>query len=338
VTASSPGVAIADGAGTAVTGTVVFSNSNGVTFGLSASTMTASVAPSAITAGFGWLGDGSDGPAVFDGTTPVAGCTLSASTYTATRQLFPSTATFSNGVVLEAAGYRMVCNSTLIGPGSGAATIRNNGVAGAGSVAGAGATAGFYGGGTAGGQGSTSTGNDATNGSFAPAAYMPGKGGAGGANGNAGGAGGNQNPQPASVGDLNDIWPAISGRLEKNVSQSVQGGTGGGGGAGGTINGGIGGGGGGGGGYNCVIARTTTNPANISIEAKGGAGGNAVAGGTGTPAGGGGGGGGYVIHIIAFGTLCSVSAAGGAAGAGNNGGVAGNAGGNGKTYTQILSA
>lgn len=280
-------------------------------------------------------GDGSDGNATLDGVAAVAGCSLSGTEYTATRDLFIDTATMSDTISLRPAGY-IVRIRKLVGPGSGMAYIHDDGNDASGSTAGGslGSTnsTGRLGSAGGGSRNSAAVGN---NGSSTGGNSIGSAGGAGGAGGgNAGGSAGSATAAAATLGSPRGGTFRLNGRGTTGVS--LNGGSGGGGGgyaAGGTL--GYSGPGGGGAGVLIVCAAWITNAARITFSADGGNGGNAsTSGGTGAKGGGGGGGGGFVlVCYVQTDAALTTSVAGGALGTGVDGGVNGSAGTNGTAIT-----
>jgi len=279
------------------------------------------------------FGGGTDGAAVFDGSGAVTGCSRSGSTYTATRDLFYTNATFSAGVTLKMGGYRLYVNGTLTMSAAGC-IISCDGVAGSGRTAGgvAGVLLSSTG---AGGDGGASGGaNNGTAGSSITSAL----GAAGGAGGNGAGAGAAAGTATTAASTPTDgsiyVVQSLTSGLIFGVSgvKVVQGGSGGGGGGAGT---GAGGGGGGGGGVLLICARLINLGGTSSISAVGGSG---AAGSGGANAGGGGGGGGGAVVFVYRGKVTGndpssqISVAGGAGGTGTSGGSSGTAGTTGASY------
>jgi hypothetical protein len=251
----------------------------------------------------GGLGDGSDGPAVFDGANAVVGYTRSGSVYTAQRETAFSTATFTGGVSLDQtnggvhAGFR-VFFSSLVTVLSGTATIKFNGNPGVGITAGTGLGNNPQGNNSADGGGANQ--NAGSNGFPAGNWTNNKKGGTGGAGGAsptaAGGTGASvSNTFSSSVGDIIAWSQAQISRVGMNNAGIVSGG-GGGGGGGGTVGIASGGAGGGGGGVGVVGIQRIAGPGTLIIEARGGQGGNA-AGGVGSNAASGAGGGGGLLFV-----------------------------------------
>ncbi|HTR71909.1 MAG TPA: hypothetical protein VMH41_16995 [Mycobacteriales bacterium] len=226
-----------------------------------------------------WLyGDGSDGSV-----------TISVNT-TLSRDMYYSSLTINNGIVLTTAGFAIYCSGTITNNG----TIDNSGGAGGSKVAGAGAAAGRLGGGTNGGAGTSSVGAGA--GGTVLNNAMGGAGGAGGGDGtHAGGGAGTLNAPTALVGTPRAGIEAALALFINGSGAAVGlygGGTGGGGGA--YASGTQSGSGGGGGGVILICAKVIANGSGV-IRANGG---NGSAGtGSGSAGGGGGGGGGLVILI-----------------------------------------
>jgi hypothetical protein len=301
-----------------------------------------------------YFGTGEDGAAVFDGSTAVAGCTRSGSTYTATREVQYTTATFTTGVTFKPSGFEYSIR-TLVTPGSGMAFIDTSGGDASGSTPGAAPWAaagplpnGLIGGNGAGGGANGSTATKAPRGFTAGAAAAgggppgtaggvggPGQGGGGGGgSGGAAGAGGLVQLAGAALGDWTTFDNAVRGRQPGDASGTAGaafscGTSGGSGGAGGA---GSGGGGGSGGWQTGRIGAITGSLATITFRSKGGNGGNGPAGSF-ASGGGGGGAGGIVVLAIGSGItagslVIDVSGgSGGSAGAGAGTAVSGSAGG-----------
>lgn len=263
-----------------------------------------------------YFGTGSDGAAVFDGSTAVTGCTRSGATYTMTRFCYWTTGVFSGGAILKVDGYVPHFNSTLSGTGtidasagnstldaSGAApwaTARPmpNGLAGPVGTGsgqnGTGTTVSIRGlvntGGTGGAGGGPNNGVAGGKGR--------GGGGGGGAAG-AGGSGGNVTNASDTLGDWQEYANATQGRQDGAAAgatrASLQPGTpGGSGGFSGAVSGG---GGGGSGGWLTIYVKLLSGTG-ITFQAKGGNGGNGGTNGTFGAGGGGGGAGGVVVMVI----------------------------------------
>lgn len=235
-------------------------------------------------------GSGVDGALNFDGaTTPVAGATLSGSTYTMTRDIYASSITIANGVTISTAQFRIFCTGNL-GMTSGSGIIDNSGTAGAANgTAGAAPTDGVFAAATSGGAGSTTNGGTASSNSIC----LGGSGGNGGA-GSSGtaGSGGTATVPIASAGSVqaaNNYISGSTGRTAKGTT-NLNCGCGGGGGGGDTTN--SGGGGGGAAGWIFIAAKTFSGT--LTVQANGGNGGSPTVGNTG----GGGGGGGGIIVIV----------------------------------------
>jgi len=274
----------------------------------------------------GAYGDGSDGAVTFDGVaTPVAGATLSGSTYTLTRDIWLNGGTINVGVTVNAAGFRIFDKGTFTNNG----TIQNNGNAGsigttAGGAFGAGVNGVTYGFSSAAGGAGSLAGAAAAGG----AGGFGGNGGAGGAATASGGAGG-VSAASASAGQPRDLLTGLTGRNPGAVQ--MLGGSGGGGGGGSTGNGGGGGGGGGGG----VVLSAYKIAGTGTIQANGGVGGAGRA--TGNTGGGGGGGGGVVVIIsssVSGGAVAgqTVNVTGGTGGGHDGSGSSGSNGSAGNTY------
>ncbi len=278
------------------------------------------------------LGDGSDGALdfIYAGSTAVAGATLSGGVYTLTRDIFATSITVEQNVVIKPAGFRIRCQGTLYfntanlsaqsvpTPG----VISDNGGNASGITPGAALTTSgtlqrksFIGGaqGTQGSQGTAAT-----------FLSLGGVGGAGGAQ-NGSQYGGAQSAVPVgptgAQGSVHDENFVNNGFITANPligAQPTCGGAGGGGGEfGGSTS--VAGSGGAGGGVIYIAAGYIGGTG--TIEALGGNGGNSS--GTGSTAGPGGGGGGGVLILAtkspvvtngANGVGLTLSVAGGAAG------------------------
>jgi hypothetical protein len=282
-----------------------------LTDGGAGSTLT--IAATSSGAGTGWYGDGSDGTATCDGSTAVAGMTLTGSTYVQTRDVYFSNLTINSGVTVLPSGYRSFVQNTLTCNGH----YNVDGFAASGGTPGAGGgvdiqnnNATRLSGGRGGGSGSAS---------LSTVANSMGGGGGGGS-----GAGSSVTAPPANLGSPRDIVNATNGYLVGMASST-----------GGTstatsitlINGGNGGrgdgtptSGGGGGGVAVLCARILTGSGTLS--ANGGAGGY-----SGPGSDGGGGGGGFFVLVTRTSTGWTgtgPTATGGAAGGGGHAGSSGN--------------
>lgn len=311
----------------------------------------------------GLFGDGSDSTVTMDGTTTVAGCTLTNSgasgIYTANRSCFFANLTVNSGITFKPDGWPVFVSGTLTNNGD----INANGTNASGITDGVGAftgtriltqnlaigsastaapqvfvtnTANNHGavGSGAGGSGAAGTGGTLGRG---------GGGGGGGINStnSAGGAAGLSAPtltvQTALNGDVRQMPTPFTGRSV--TAQTYTMGTGGGAGGAGTGTA-AGGGRGGAGGWVAIAA--TLWAGSGTWRAIGGNGGNATADGAADRAGAGGGGGGSGGLFCFLSTLAppTISVAGGSAGngsAGNGGaGNGGNGGAGGTGYVLIL--
>jgi len=277
--------------------------------------------------GYDHFGDGSDGAATFDGSNAVTGCTRSGSVYTATRDLFYTDATFSAGVELKMAGFRLYINGTLnmttaapiisCDGGNASGTTPGtrpgaSGILGTGS-AGAGANGGVNAGNS----------NNLLN-------ALGGSGGSGGTGTGGGSPGTSAANAPAATDGSIHLISSLTTGLIVGVSGFifVNGGAGGGGGQGsGAL---AGGGGGAGGGVLLICARNVNLSGTAIIRAKGGTGGNG-----GLSAGGGGGGGGgaviFLYRSAVSGSTAPSTAITSSSVAAGVGGNAGSGGGNGST-------
>lgn len=313
-------------------------------------------------------GDGSDGVGTADGSTSVAGMSLSGGTYTMTRDVYFTTLTLSGTATVIPAGYRIFCSTALILTGTSKIALNGNngsnggngspGAQGAGGAGGAALADGYLKGSVAGATGGTG-GNSAANGGSGAATSN-----SLGSNGVSGGGGGNGD-KPAGSGGSAGTATASNVRLTvgvqlaylldvsssgSTVKYNNSAGAGGGGGGGGQASGddNFGGGGGGGassGGIIAIYARSITIGAGCSITANGGTGGNGGNGGNvgpgsgGAGGGGGGGGGNGGIIILTYNTLVNNGSlvvsggAGGTGGTGNLGGANGSSGSTGSAGT-----
>jgi len=296
----------------------------------------------------GGLGDGSDGPAVFDGSSPVTGYTLSGGVYNANRETAFTTASFSAGVVLDQtnggshAGFRLFIagTATVI---SGTATIRYNGIDASGSTGGGGLSNNPQGNNSgAGSSGIQNAGQAGGNAGSWSHQVKGGAGGDGGASATAiGAAGGTVNTTFAAIiGDIITWQQAILGRIGLSNPGIVSGGAGGASGAG-TLGIAAGGGGGGGGGVGVVGIGSMAGSGTLVVEAVGGHGGDGVSG-VGSNAGGGGGGGGGVLFAATGGSALpsnlTLRATGGPGGAAQGTGVGGSTGSTGTVRYYPLGA
>lgn len=283
----------------------------------------------------GFYGDGSDGAAVFDGTTTVLGIVPSVNVYTIPRDMFFTNCTVNSGVSLRTNSYRIFCRGTLTNNG----TIHANGItsvnAASGTATSATSTFGQNGGAGIGGNSSAGGGSTAQS-----TAGMGGQGGTGGSGtSGTGGSGGAIAESSPARGALHSLPGAVIGSYQgwagSFVSAPFQAGSGGGSGAGDGTNSGGGGGGAGSplGVFAYVIAGTG------AIQSRGGGGGAASASSTTGAGGGGGGGGGYVVVMsssVLAGAVAgqTIDAAGGAGGVGH--GTAGTNGTSGGSGTVVL--
>lgn len=288
----------------------------------------------------GYLGDGSDGNVVLDGTNTFSWATKVGNVYTNNRPVQVKNATVTGaGVQWKAGGYPIFGQGTLTTIGG--ATVNADGTAAATFSAIAAVTAGTVFGNAASGAGIVTGGSGAGGNGGATTASLGGSGGAGGASGGAGGTGGVATPLTTNQGNARQYSIATFGHVlgvtaGASLWTMLQGG--GGGGGGGAAASGQAGAGGGGGGALCLAFRTLALATATDISAKGGAG----LAGTATNAGGGGGGGGGLV-ILVYGSKnavtfsSAVNCAGGALGAGAGTGAAGVVGSAG-TFIEIALA
>lgn len=282
-----------------------------------------------------WIyGSGNDGTVYFDGvTTPVAGATLSGSTYTLTRDIAGQNITVAATVTVKTANYRIYGTGTFLDSG----VVQNNGNSASGTTAGAATVSGTLSATRAGATGRTTNGNG-----VAASASSPADGGAGGTGGAAGSGGftsaaGGTVTSAATNGSPYAGFTPVSGGISGGGAVTVK--FGGGGGSAGALNisagSPTGGAGGAGAGIIIIAAHIINVVSGASITADGGVGSAAViAGGTGD-AGGGGGGGGGVVDLISdsYTNNGTVRANGGAGGAAIGLGSAGGTGVNGSVIT-----
>ncbi len=298
-------------------------------------------------------GTGLDGPCAFDGvTTPVAGATLSGSTYSMTRDSFCTTAVVGGSVIVKGLNHRLFASVSITNNGN----VNCNGNSATTSVAGTGIAAGFFGLSTGGGTGGTNGGGSLDGGGASGVPNFPGAASsiaALGRNGNTGlpgdvpmrgGGGGTAVAltgqsggtmtiivEGPTVGGGFGLYELQRGRISFSGTTGITAASGGGGGrsaaAGQT-------GGGGGGGACTLYVESRSCLGSGTYTATGGAGANASA----TPnSGGGGGGGGGVTAVIcgvAAGTW-TATATGGSPGNGTGTGFAGGAGANGFVITPV---
>jgi hypothetical protein len=277
----------------------------------------------------GLFADGSDGSVTLDGSTTFnSWSSLAGSTYTMTRDVFCTSLTVNNTVILQPRGYRIFCTGTVtvsngatitVAGGNGSATGTAGAIIGSGiilsNVGGAGNTGAGGSGDTKGSRSGGAGGNGGT-----------GSSGAGGT-GTAVVAPGTEFRLPVTV--ISGILPSPSGGGA--IFQLSAGGGGGGGGGDGTNKGG---GGGAGGGVIAIFAWALVN--NGSLLAGGGNGGTPS---TGNCGGGGAGGGGIIVTF----TLSAVTGSGttsvaaGSVGAGVGTGTAGAAGTAGTVLNVVLT-
>lgn len=286
------------------------------------------------------LGNGNDGAIIFNGSTnPVAGATLSGSTYTATRDIYATDCTVNSSIILKMQGFRLFVNGTLLNSG----TITSSGNDAVTTTAGASITAtGVYQcAGGAGGAGRSTLGAGSAAGGSGGNNVCGSTGGDGGQadGGNLGGAGGTSAAPSANAGGIRHILPWLWGRIPGATGTALlpmSGSTGGGGGGCQPGTGTASSGGGGGAGVLMAIFCNVLNNQG-AIIANGGNGANASATGDGKAGGGGGGSGGAVAvfykTLIGQGTI---TASGGTAGSGVGGGSSGIAGSPGITLVQKL--
>ena len=298
------------------------------------STQTSGLAWSNGAAG-GVFGDGSDGALVFNGVaSPVAGATLSGSTYTLTRDIFASSISISTAVSLFNSSFKIFCSGAATFNGT--ANINANGKSGVTNTAGSAVGANTLGGSTVGSNGAVGNAGAVTN----PTNALGGNGGNGGASVGSGALGGTAGAPTAAQGGINvasNIHNALSGALAGTAATTLFiGGAGGGGGGGDNVSN-PGGGGGSGAGVLLVAARSfiAVGTSGTQIQAIGGNGGSPASGNTGA---GGGGGGGKIIIVTtaALPSGIATSAAGGTHGTPSGTGGAGTNGAAGSVTTILV--
>jgi hypothetical protein len=282
----------------------------------------------------GLFGQGTDGAITFDGiATPVAGATLSGSTYTMTRDIQATSITVNATVTVKPVNWRLFCKGTITVASTGA--IVADGGAASGSTAGTAVnTVNMIQGSGAGGAGGTGVSGAGANGGTVNWGLIGGAGGAG--TSGAGGTGGTSNTGSSLTNGPNNPFitpiPYLQGGAFWNgANRGLNWGAGGGGGSDASSN--AGGGGGGGGGVICMFAYAVVNSGTLS--AQGGAGAN----GTGGNAGGGGGGtGGFVVaYTLSAWTAGTITVNGGAKGTHSGTGSDGNNGAAGTSLNVVLA-
>lgn len=288
----------------------------------------------------GIFGNGSDGAITFDGTTtPVAGATLSGSTYTMTRDIQATSVTVNGGVTAvtvktssSQGTFRIFCQGTVTVASN--ATITAAGNAASGSTAGAALASGSLVGGRAGGAGGTGVSGGGANGANASFGVAGGAGGAGTSGGFGSGGTVTFSGTIAVTNILITPVPVLAGIVGYGGSSPQIGAGAGGGGGGSDASSNAGGGGGGGGGIVAILAYAVVN--NGTITAAGGAGAN----GTGGNAGGGGGGSGglILIYTLSAWTAGTTNVSGGGKGLKATGGTGsdGNNGGTGNVLNVVV--
>lgn len=271
-----------------------------------------------------WFGDGSDGALAFDGTSAVTGCSLAATVYTLTRDLYASSITLSGTVTrIKTANFRIFINGTLAANVD--CIISADGTAASGGTGGTGLASQTLQGSQAGGDAVPLGTGTAGQGS---ARALGGSGGDGGAltgspSVGGGASGGIATAPTAAQGGMphHALFALLGGFVNaQGTSFGIYGG--GGGGAAGNMSGsgsGSAGAGGASGGIVDVFALNITVAASktLTLRANGGAGSNATSGTAAQLGGGGGGGGGAVLLTYGTKTITgtlTLTAAGGAAG------------------------
>jgi hypothetical protein len=280
----------------------------------------------------GLFGSGSDGAITFDGTTtPVAGATLSGSTYTLTRDIQATSITINGSVTVKPANFRFFAQGTFTNNG----TISYTGANASGSSAGAGiggsASLVSNPNGGAGGTGVSGAGASGTARNFGPAS------GAGGA-GTSGGAGAAATPANTAAALTANVLstpvPLLTNQVNyANTGVALSFGAGGSGG-GSDASSNAGGGGGAGGGIVVIFAWALGNGSG-TITVAGGNGGNAAGGNAG---GGGGGTGGLIVAVtLAAWTAGTMTVSGGALGSKSGTGSNGSAGNSGSAVNLVVA-
>jgi hypothetical protein len=272
------------------------------------------------------FGSGVDGSANLDGTNTYPWCTLSGSTYTMLGNVFLTSLTVANGIILRTVGCIIWCQGTVTNNG----TISWNGNAAVTTTAGAAeSTAGVFADTLAGGAGRVNTASSGNAGiaHTANSGMSPAKGGEGGAGTTTviGGSTGATSLPSEAVGGIRQFDNGLpQGPIfiigSGSTIRTIQGGGGGGGGAGAAS--GSSGAGGAGGGIVAISAKAIVNTGTISAN-----GGNGSAGSGTGPVGGGGGGGGGTVYLQ-YATLTNsgtIQAIGGTGGAGSGTFVEGDA-------------
>lgn len=294
----------------------------------------------------GHYGDGSDGSAICDGATAVAGMSRSSNVYTLTRDCHFTTLTVNDTIEVKLAGFRLFATSKITTLGTGKITFNGNaGTGAAGSTPGTGGAATATGtvlGGAAGGNGgglNGSNGSSITNGMGGSGGGAGGDGGGSGAG--SGGAGGSNTAITAALGSprTSPKHPGFALGISGGAAAltALKGGAGGAGGGRGDSGNDGGGAGGGGGGVLVICARELDLANTNAIQCHGGNGGDAsnLAGDGLNNYGGGGGGGQGGLAILVYEqcnqtlTAAAVCAGGSAGSGGALGGLDGSAGGTG---------
>jgi hypothetical protein len=276
----------------------------------------------------GWVGDGSDGNIVLDGTNTYSFLTKTGNVYQQNRDIFANNLTIDAGKTLQTSQFRTYVLATLTVNGTLTAAGTDAGGISAATAGQAPATVGSptLGGGQDGGAGRNNSAGVGTATANTPTSTAGGRGGSGGlAGANAGGTAGTVGPTAGATNWRTLPW-AVMGTMSPTTAVSgftlLKGGTGGGSGASNSSTTTVSGGGGGGAGVMILCATTIIVGAAGVITAAGGAG--ATATGTGAAGGGGGGGGGAMVLLYeALTNSGSITVAGGAHGNGINGGANG---------------
>lgn len=280
----------------------------------------------------GLFGNGSDGAITFDGlANPVAGATLSGSTYTLTRDIQATSITINGSVIVKPANFRIFAQGTLTNNGTISYTGANASAGAPGAGIGGSASLVSNAPGGAGGTGVSGAGASGTARNFGPA------GGAGGA-GTSGAAG--TAATPAQTGTaltanvLTTPYPLTTNLVNyANTTVALSWGAGGSGG-GSDASSNAGGGGGAAGGIIVIFAWSLNNGGGTITVA----GGNGANGTSGNAGGGGGGTGGLIVAVtLSAWTAGTMTVTGGAKGNHSGTGSDGNAGSNGTALNLVAA-
>jgi len=275
----------------------------------------------------GTFGDGSDGAVTLDGTTTFNSfSSLAGSTYTLTRDVFATSLTVNNTVILQPAGYRIFCTGAF----SNAGTVSYPGANASGATRGAGIAQGSFANGGPGVTGVTGVGAAPSSNAGSVAV---GAGGAGGS-GTSGAGGAAVSPNITSTFPFRLPHAVLAGVTQGKFNSGATAPAGAFGGSSGAGDGTTAGGGGGsGGGVIAILAHSAVNTGTITV-----AGGNGGTPSGGNCGGGGGGGGGLIVAYTLTAWSAGTTTVTGGTGGGHTGtGVSGSAGGTGNVLNVVLA-